>query len=154
MTRDRGNATLEFVAVSTVLLVPFVYLLVTVFAVQRAAFGVTQAAREAGRALATADGVGDGLRAARAAVSLALADQHVAGSPTLAVVPAGAGCDGAAGTTAASLAPGARFTVCVSIAVPLPFADRGFARAALPAGVHVAARSLVVVDSYRQAGRP
>ncbi len=51
---DDGSALIEFIGLSILLLVPLIYLLVTVFAIQRAAFGVTQAAREAGRAFATA----------------------------------------------------------------------------------------------------
>ncbi len=146
---DEGNAALEFVAVSVILLVPLLYLLVAVFSVQRASFGATQAAREAGRAFATADSTGEGLRRARAAVALALADQGVTAPPVLAAVAAGAGCDGATGTAGARLTAGSRFTVCVTVAVPLPFADRGLLRSAVHATVRVGASALVVVDSYR-----
>jgi hypothetical protein len=38
---DGGNAMLEFVYLSILLMVPLIYVLTTVFQVQRAAFGVT-----------------------------------------------------------------------------------------------------------------
>lgn len=72
-TRDDGTATVEFVTVAVVLTIPLVYVLLTVFAVQRAAFAVTAAAREAGRAYVAE-------RDPQAAADLALADQ-LPGSP-------------------------------------------------------------------------
>ena len=41
---DDGTAVIEFVGVTLLLLLPLLYLLLAVFSVQRAAFGVTQAA--------------------------------------------------------------------------------------------------------------
>lgn len=70
--RDDGNAAVEFVTVAVVLMVPLVYVLLTVFAVQRAAFAVSAAAREAGRAYVTSPEPAD---AAQRAADLALADQ-------------------------------------------------------------------------------
>lgn len=70
---DDGNATVEFVTVGLVLTIPLVYVLLTVFAVQRAAFAVSAAAREAGRAYVTARADAEGR--AQAAADLALADQ-------------------------------------------------------------------------------
>ena len=52
---EDGNAILEFVMVAVVLMVPLVYVLLTVFQLQRAAFAVSAAAREAGRAYVTAE---------------------------------------------------------------------------------------------------
>ena len=72
---DDGTATLEFVTVAVVLFVPLVYVLLTVFAVQRAAFAVSAAAREAGRAYVTAPSADVAETRARAAADLALADQ-------------------------------------------------------------------------------
>lgn len=78
--RDDGNATVEFVALAVVLMVPLVHVLLAVFAVQRAAFAVSQAAREAGRAYA----VTTDADAARDAADLALADQ-LPGAPEAAM---------------------------------------------------------------------
>lgn len=69
---DDGSAVVEFVTVGLVLTIPLVYVLLTVFAVQRAAFAVSAAAREAGRAYVTTGG--DAQRA-RHAADLTLADQ-------------------------------------------------------------------------------
>ncbi len=151
---DDGNAILEFVGLSVVLLIPFVYFLLTVFAVQRGSFGVTQAAREAGRVLATSDSVDTGLARARLAAGIALSDQGVSSPVTLAVVPAGSSCTGAKGTSAASLEPGARFTLCVISSVALPFTDQGLFHLTSPASIAIRAGALVSVDAYRAAAKP
>lgn len=151
---DDGNAVLEFVALSVVILVPFVYLLVSVFAVQRASFGVTQAAREAARVLATSDDLDSGLLRAQAAASLAMRDQGVSAVPSVTYVPAGSHCSGAGSSSAASLAPGASFTVCVTERLALPYTDKGLLHLGRRAAISVTARSLVNVDAYRGVSRP
>lgn len=107
-TGDDGNAMLEFVYLAVLLMVPLVYVLLAAFQVQRAAFGVTEAARQAGRAYATAADPGVGLARARLASDLALADQGIAGSPP----PEVEDPDG--------LAPGSRIRVTVRATVTLP----------------------------------
>lgn len=146
--REDGSAALEFAALSVVLVVPLVYLVVTLVTLQRASFGITQAAREAARALATADTTSQGLDRARAAVGLALRDQGVTASPVLAVVGAGASCEGATSTAAATVSAGARYTVCVRVQLPLPYTDRALI-GDHPPSVRLAASSLVVVDDFR-----
>ncbi|MFI5955247.1 hypothetical protein [Cryptosporangium sp. NPDC051539] len=47
---DDGSAIIEFVWGGVLLLVPLLYVVLAVFEVQRNAFAVTEAAREAGRA--------------------------------------------------------------------------------------------------------
>lgn len=74
---DAGNALVEFTYLAVLLMVPLVYLLLSVFAVQSAAFGVTEAARQAGRAFVTADSAAEGTARATAAAQLALQDQGV-----------------------------------------------------------------------------
>ena len=72
---DAGSAMIEFIAVAIVLMVPLVYVILSVFEVQRSAFAVAEGARQAGRAYVTA---GDGAEAqARAlyAANLAVVDQ-------------------------------------------------------------------------------
>ena len=72
---ERGSAIVEFHFLGILLLVPLVYIMLAVLDVQRTAYAVTQAAREAGRLyVATGDEA-----AARAAAAVALI---VAGSPT------------------------------------------------------------------------
>ena len=72
---DEGNALVEFTYLAVLLMVPLVYLLTTVFQVQRAAFGVTEAARQAGRAYVTADNAAQGAARAQEAADLAMRDQ-------------------------------------------------------------------------------
>lgn len=49
--RDEGRAIVEFIFVGVLLLVPLIYLVIAIARVQAAAFSVSTAAREAGRAL-------------------------------------------------------------------------------------------------------
>jgi hypothetical protein len=108
--RDEGSALVEFVFLSVLLLVPLIYVVITAVSVQRAAFGMTAAARDAARAYATAGADDLGERRAEAAARLALRDQGVAWSPRGRVVDCGT-CD---------YAPGSRFTVSLDARVPVP----------------------------------
>ena len=65
---DAGNAVIEFVFVAVLILIPLVYFVVAVASVQRSSVAVTHAAREAGRAFATADSTDQGLQRAEVAV--------------------------------------------------------------------------------------
>lgn len=81
MTRDRrGTATIEFIWLSVLLLVPFVYALIAVFDTQRAAYGTSAASRSAARAFLQSPDVATGERRARAAALLAMTDQGVEGA--------------------------------------------------------------------------
>ncbi|HMA48083.1 MAG TPA: hypothetical protein VKP11_12970 [Frankiaceae bacterium] len=144
---DDGSAMVEFVGLSVLLLLPLVYLLLAVFSVQRAAFGVTQAAREAGRAYATAGSSSAGLVRARYAARLALADQGLPAEPEVRFAPVGTRCGRTdPGDGAQSLRPGARFVVCVRARAPLPLAAGGPLGGA--AGVTVNGQ-FTGVDAYR-----
>ena len=104
---DEGTAVLEFVYLAVLLMIPLVYVLLAAFQVQRAAFGVTEAARQAGRAYATATDPAAGLDRARLASALALADQGVDGAAPEVEDPG-------------ALAPGSRVRVTVRATVTLP----------------------------------
>jgi len=85
---DGGNAMVEFVWLSVLLLVPLTYVVLAVFRVQASAFGASSAARAAARAyVAAPDGASDAERVtrARAAAALALGDQGVDDPPPGAV---------------------------------------------------------------------
>ena len=78
MTRprdDAGTALVEFVWLGIILLVPLVWIVLSVFEVQRGAFAVTSAARSAARAFALADTDAAGEARARAAIRQAFDDQ-------------------------------------------------------------------------------
>jgi Flp pilus assembly protein TadG len=109
---DDGNAIIEFVFVAVVVLVPLVYLIVAVSAVQRSRLAVAQAAREAGRAFATSPDSSTAAARTRAAVRIALSDQGLPDDVTLRYVAPGASCDSAAVTP--RLRAGSQFTICVS----------------------------------------
>jgi Flp pilus assembly protein TadG len=133
---DDGNAMLEFVYLSVLLMVPLLYLLTTVFQVQRAAFGVTEAARQAGRAYATADTADQGAVLAQAAAQLALRDQGLSLIEPLEVsAPNG-------------VAPGAQVVVVVKHRVALPLVGGLFA-GTVPPNIPVEASHLAVVDAFK-----
>jgi Flp pilus assembly protein TadG len=136
---DEGSAAIEFIGLSIVLLLPVVYVLLSVFQLQRAAFGVSQAAREAGRAYATAVTSGEAPDRAREAADLAVHDQGVEGSPSVTY------------TGAPSLQPGSRFTVRIDMDVALPYAGHGKFLGLIPATVGVHSSYTVVIDEFRAA---
>ncbi|MGL5824534.1 MAG: hypothetical protein ACRCYU_06825 [Nocardioides sp.] len=78
---ERGSALIEFTWLGLLLLVPLVYIMLSVFEVQRGAFAVSAAARSAGRAFALADTDAQGEADATAVARLAMADQGLADAP-------------------------------------------------------------------------
>lgn len=78
---ERGSAVVELVWLAILLLIPVLWIVMSVFEVQRGAFAVSSAARSAGRAYALAPSDGAGLRAARAAARLSLRDQGIDAVP-------------------------------------------------------------------------
>lgn len=133
---DEGSAMLEFVWLAILLMVPLVYVLLTVFEVQRAAFGVTEAARQAGRAYATADSDAEGRLRAQAAAELAMRDQGLElDGPPAVVAPDG-------------VAPGGTVQVRVSHRVPLPILG-GLFGDVVPPNIPVRADSIAVVDRFK-----
>ena len=92
MTRrsDSGTASVEFVWMSLLLLVPFVYALLCVFDVQRAAYAVSVASRSAARAYLLAPTTEAASERAQLAARVALDDQDVEARVRLECLPAGA----------------------------------------------------------------
>ncbi len=78
---ERGSALVELVWLGLLLLVPMLWIVMSVFQVQRGAFGVSGAARAAGRAYALAPTDAEGRQRAEAAARQALDDQGVHGVP-------------------------------------------------------------------------
>ena len=108
---DRGSASLEFLTVGIILLVPLVYLVLAVASVQAGALGVEGAARQAARvAVTAADQVASDVAVERA-VRVALADYGI--DPAAASVQVS--CD-----RARCLEPGGRVSVSVVALVELP----------------------------------
>jgi hypothetical protein len=74
LDEERGSASLEFITVGMLLLVPTVYLVLTLSSLEAATFGVEGAARQATRVFVQSDSEGDAEAAARAAIDVTLAD--------------------------------------------------------------------------------
>lgn len=138
---ERGSAAVEFLGVALVLLVPLVYLVVTVGQVQAAAFAAETAAREAVRAVVTAESSADGAARADAAVRLALADQGL--PPTAARLTVEC-------SVRPCLTPGGDVGAVVRVEVPLPFVPPA-ARDWVPLSVPVEATHVATVDRYARA---
>ncbi|HVX69848.1 MAG TPA: hypothetical protein VHA79_09180 [Mycobacteriales bacterium] len=141
---DDGSALVEFVFLSVLLLVPLIYVVLTAVSVQRAAFGMTAAARDAARAYATAGADDLGERRAEAAVRLALHDQGVRWSPSGRVVDCGA-CD---------YAPGSRFTVSLRAQVPVPLVPSWMCPGRCLASIGVSAHHSERISCYSGTGVP
>ncbi|AXT85690.1 hypothetical protein C6I20_11145 [Aeromicrobium sp. A1-2] len=106
-----GTATIEFIWLSLLLLVPFVYVLVAVFDTQRASYGVSTASRAAARAFLQAPDVASGERRARLAARVALDDQGLTGANVrISCLPTPADC----------LRPGSSVRIVVRTTRPLP----------------------------------
>ena len=71
---DGGSASLEFVTVGLLLLVPIIYLVLALSALESASFGVEGAARQATRVFVQSESEGAAESAARTAIQVTLAD--------------------------------------------------------------------------------
>jgi Flp pilus assembly protein TadG len=78
---EDGSALVELTWLGILLLIPLLWIILSVFEVQRGAFAVSGAARAAGRAYALAPTDAEGRQRAEAAARQALADQGVADAP-------------------------------------------------------------------------
>lgn len=142
MTRrdDRGSAVVEFVVLGVVLLLPVVYLVLTVGRIQAGTYAVDGAARAAARAYTAAPEEGLGAARALAAVRVSLLDQGFDVDPaSVTVVECSA---------SPCLTPSATVAVRVSLDVVLPgvpaFVDR-----VVPTHVTVRSTHVAVVDAFR-----
>jgi len=138
---DDGTAILEFVSLVVIVVIPLTYLILTAFDVQRAAFGTSSAAREAGRVFVLGSGTVDAEHRARVAAGIVLADQSIrlgaAEDTSLQVACSAQPC----------LTPGASVTVTVTSRVQLPLVPAFLSRI-VPVSVPVSSRYEQVVDSY------
>lgn len=115
MRTDRGSASIEFVWLSIILLVPLVYVLMAVFEVQRAAYGTSAASRAAARAFVQAPDVATAERRAEVAARLAMQDQGLTStSVRIVCLP----------TTADCLQPGSSVRVRIETTQSLPLAPQ------------------------------
>lgn len=140
-TSEEGSAVVEFVFLAVLLLVPLLYLVMTLARVQAGAFAVSMAAREAGRAFVTAESTDAARPRAVAAARLAFADHEFDDRRTALTLA----CDGDP-----CVRPNGRVEVTASVTVPLPLVP-SFAREVVPLEVPLTASHVAVVDRFRSA---
>lgn len=117
MSRDeQGSALVEFTWLAIILLVPLLWIVTSVFEVQRGAFAATAASRAAARAYALSPDAALGEERARAAVRQVLADQGTEGQA--------AGVSISCTTAPHCLSGRSVITVTVDSAVDLPVMPR------------------------------
>ena len=121
---------------------PLLYVVLTAVTVQRAAFGVTTAARDAARAYATAGSDSSGEQRAETAAQLAMSDQSVSWSPDGRVVKCG-DCSYAGGTS---------FDVVVHARIRLPLVPRWLCGTRCLAGITVSAHHRERLDCFAGTG--
>jgi Flp pilus assembly protein TadG len=144
--RDEGTALIEFVFLAVLLMIPLVYVALTALSVQRAAFGITAAAREAGRAYATGGSDAAGERRAELAATTILADQGVEWDDS------GGRVVSCAGTC--TYAPGSSFTATLSTRVALPLVPSFLCRSHCVAAITVHASHSERLSCYSGTGTP
>ena len=138
---EAGSAVVEFVFLAVLMLVPLIYLVMTLGRLQAGAYAVSAAAREAGRAYTTATAQADAERRAEAAAGLAFEDQGFGDTGRISL-----SCDGTP-----CLRPEGRVEVTSVVTVPLPLVP-SFARDVIPLEVPLTASHVAVVDRFR--GQP
>ncbi len=137
---ESGSASIEFIGVGLLLLVPLVYLVLTLSALQTAALAVDGAARQATRIFVQGESAGDSWAASARAIEVTLADYGVnAGDASVAIEcrPRPNAC----------LTRRGFVTVTIRVVVPLPLAppvlDLG-----LPTGLPVSATATEQVSRF------
>lgn len=139
---ERGSALVEFTWIGLLLLLPLVYVIVTVFTVQRSAYGATEAARSAGRAFILSPDVATARQRAYDAARLSMSDQGVAISPSNVVIVCRP-------TPQSCLQPGSSIEVRIHVDVRLPLVPDVLGRR--PASVAVDATHTQTYGIYREA---
>lgn len=107
---DAGSAVLEFTFLGLLLLVPVVYLVLTVGAVQGASFAVVGAADQAAKVFVDSDNPAEAHARAQEAVNLTVNDFGFPPQDAAVTITCGGTC----------LEPGSSVTVDVTLKVPLP----------------------------------
>ncbi len=141
--REAGSALVELTWLALLLLIPLVYVVISIVTVQRSAFGATEATRAAGRAYVLAPDVATAEMRAYQAAQVAMRDQGVELAPGDLVVS----CQP---TPESCLQPGSTVEVRIGLQVRLPLAPALFGRPA--ASVSVEARHVEPYGVYREAG--
>lgn len=139
---DDGSASIEFISAGLLLLVPVMYLVIALSAVQQAMLSTEGASRHAVRVFVQASSEARAFERSTTAVQFAFADAHISqrASTTISCRPTPTDC----------LVPGSRVTVTVRANIPLPFVPDVLGLAQL-ARVPVSASSTEVVSRFHEA---
>jgi len=113
LSSDDGSSSLEFIVAGLILLVPLVYLILTMSAIQGGALAVEGASRQAARVFVQSDNESDAAAAAQRAIALALADYGLRSRDASVTITCDPDPD-------VCLTPRGFVTVRVSTTVPLP----------------------------------
>lgn len=141
---DAGSASVEFLTVGMLMLVPTVYLVLTLAAVQSAAFAVEGAARQASRVFVQSETPGAARSAAATAIAVTLADYGLeAGDAEVRI--------GCRPDPSDCLTRRGYVTVTISTVVPLPLLPPVLGVDA-PPGVPVTATSTEQVSRFAGSG--
>ncbi len=132
---------IEFIGIGVAIVLPLVYVALTVLTLHAASFAAHAGAREAARVFMSSDSVMQGNAAAQQVLAQAFIDHGVDSStPTITVTCTGGPC----------MTPGSILNVAVVSEVPLPWVPRwGDGN---PVSFPVTAESTILVDQFRQAG--
>jgi len=132
-----GSALVEFVFLAVLMMVPLFYLVMVLARLQAGAYGVSAAAREAGRAYVTAPSAAQAPVRAESAAGLAFADQGFEGAGKIRITCVPLPC----------LRPDGRVSVTATVSVPLPLVPE-FIFGRVPMEVPVIATHVVTVDRF------
>ena len=144
MRGEQGSGVIEFVLLVVVLFVPLTYGVLAFSAVQRTVLAATDAARQAGRAMATAQSAPEANERARYAAELAAQSQNVdAAGMRVWTAPVGATCESTSTRYDAALTNGEVFVVCVQIPIRLPLLPE------LLSANTATGKYIVAMDSFR-----
>ncbi|MFY9914891.1 MAG: hypothetical protein WAK18_09505 [Nocardioidaceae bacterium] len=134
---------MELTWLGLLLMIPLVYVMISIVTVQRSAFGATEAARAAGRAFILAPDVETARVRAFAAARIAMEDQGVTLSPAevrISCRPTASSC----------LQPGSSVEVYLDLRVALPLMPAVFGESA--ASIAVSAEHREPFGVYRETG--
>lgn len=141
---ERGSGVIEFVLLVVVVFVPLTYGVIAFSSVQSTVLAATDAARQAGRAIATASEPGVAFQRAEYAARLAAETQNIdtAGMQVW-TAPATSDCTSNSDAYAAALSSGEVFAVCVEIPIRLPLLPE------LLANNTATGKFVVAMDAFR-----
>jgi hypothetical protein len=139
--QDRGSASIEFIVVGVAIILPLIYIAITVLTLNAAQFASHQAAREGVRAFVTSTSNSSANQRASIAANQAFADYGLTESePQIAIT-----CD-----HISCLTPGGSVSVEITTQVPLPFVPRWGSSELVT--MPITSQAILLVDQYRQAG--